>query len=34
MHHLRIRIDRFIFQAETLQILEVYVIFSLIQTNF
>jgi hypothetical protein len=34
MHHLQFRIDKYIFQVETLQILEFYVKLSFIQTNF
>jgi hypothetical protein len=34
MHHLQFIIDRYMFQAQTLQILKFYVKLSLIQTNF
>jgi hypothetical protein len=34
MHHLQFKIDRYIFQAQTFQILEFYVKLSFIQTNF
>jgi hypothetical protein len=34
MHHLWFKIDKYIFQAETFQILEFYVKSSLIQPNF